>query len=400
MRVRSIDLLRGADVLLMLFVNEAASVEGVPGFLKHAPGEADAMTLADVVFPAFLFIVGIAVPFALGGRLRRGEPRRAVWRHVLSRTAALLVMGVLTVNGEFAGAGPLPTPVWHLLMTAGLLLVWGVPAAGWGRLRAPWLRVLGVALLAFVSIAYRSQEATGFIQLRPHWWGILGLIGWAYLAAAAAYLIVGERPAALTGLVALLCCVALADGTGGLGKGVVRPLFGQFLGSHSAVAVSGVLLGLLLRRYTAQAERAKPLVTQALCVALGLGLAGFLLHTLSPLHPFLRLSKIHATVPWALLCAALTCAAWVVLFLLADVAGWQRWPRVVSIAGENPLLAYLMAPVLLSVIALTAPWFGGTSPYDALADDPILGALRSLAFAWLVVRVSGWLRSCGVHVQL
>ena len=74
-RVQSIDLLRGADVLLMLFVNEVAGVTGAPAFLLHKGADADGMTITDLVFPAFLFIVGIAVPFALGGRRRRGEPR-------------------------------------------------------------------------------------------------------------------------------------------------------------------------------------------------------------------------------------------------------------------------------------------------------------------------------------
>ena len=81
-RVQSIDLLRGADVLLMLFVNEMAGVTGAPAFLLHMPADADGMTITDVVFPAFLFIVGMAVPFALGGRLRGASPALAVWRHV------------------------------------------------------------------------------------------------------------------------------------------------------------------------------------------------------------------------------------------------------------------------------------------------------------------------------
>src|SRR5438067_3978234 len=73
-RLLSLDLLRGADVWLMLFVNEMAGVQGTPAFLKHMPPTADGMTITDVVFPAFLFITGMAVPLALGGRLRRGEP--------------------------------------------------------------------------------------------------------------------------------------------------------------------------------------------------------------------------------------------------------------------------------------------------------------------------------------
>jgi GH18 family chitinase len=99
-RVLSIDLLRGADVLLMLFVNEVAGVRGAPRFLLHTPQGADGMTITDVVFPAFLLITGMAIPFALGGRLRRGQTRAAVLRHVLTRTLALLVMGVCRAHGH------------------------------------------------------------------------------------------------------------------------------------------------------------------------------------------------------------------------------------------------------------------------------------------------------------
>jgi heparan-alpha-glucosaminide N-acetyltransferase len=399
-RVRSIDLLRGADVLLMLFVNEAATVQGAPAFAKHAPAAADAMTAADVVFPAFLFIVGIAVPFALGGRLQRGEARAAIWRHVLTRTAALLTMGVFTVNAEFGDGGILPTYFWNLLMSAGVLLVWGVGDEGWGRLEARWLRRAGVLLLVGLALAYRSHEASGWLQLRPHWWGILGLIGWAYLAAASAYLLVGERPSALAALVALLSGIAVADGMRTLGPWAVRPLFGQFLGSHSAVAIAGLLLGVLLRKHVRERTAARSLGAQALLLACALAGAGLLLHSRSALDPALRFSKIHATVPWALVSAAITCAAWLALFLLADVAGWRRWPRSLTIAGENPLLAYLIAPMVLSLLALSAPWCGGTSPYDALAENATLGVARSIVFAWLVVRLCGFLRTRGVCVQL
>ena len=109
-RVLSIDLLRGADVLLMLFVNEVAGVTGAPAFLLHKPSDVDGMTITDLVFPAFLFIVGIVIPFALGGRLRRGEPRGEVWRHVLTRALALVVMGVLMVNAEHGVSGVLSAP--------------------------------------------------------------------------------------------------------------------------------------------------------------------------------------------------------------------------------------------------------------------------------------------------
>ncbi|HVO11490.1 MAG TPA: DUF5009 domain-containing protein [Vicinamibacteria bacterium] len=399
-RIQSIDLLRGADVLLMLFVNEVAGVRGAPAFLKHVGADVDGMTITDLVFPAFLFIVGIAVPFALGGRLRRGESRGRVLRHALARAAALLVMGVLMVNGERGVHGLLREPVWNLVMTAGVLLVWGVPEAGWGPLRRRWLRLAGVALLVLVALAYRTPELTGWFQVRPYWWGILGLIGWAYLAVAAVYLLVGERPAALTGLLAVTCALTLALETGGLGAAALVPVLRPMLGTHTALVLAGTLLGVLLRRHLQQRTPRASFLVEAAFLAAGLGAAGLLLHTLNGLHPAFRISKIGATAPWGLVSSALTAAAFLAVFLLADVAGWRRWPRSLAVAGENPLLAYVLAPALVSVFELTPAVFGGRNAYAALGQMTAVGLVRSAVFAWVVVRLSGWMRSRGVRVQL
>ena len=399
-RVQSIDLLRGADVLLMLFVNEVAGVATAPAWLKHVSSDTDGMTITDVVFPAFLFIVGIAVPFALGGRLRRGESRAAAFRHVLARTAALVVMGVLMVNAEYGVSGPLSPPVWTLVTTLGVFLLWGAPEPGWGRIRRSWLRTLGAALLVLAALAYRSPDATGLVHLRPHWWGILGLIGWAYLAVSALYLLVGERKAALTGLVALLYCVALADAAGGLGSLLPPPLLGPVLGTHAAITMAGALLGVLLRSHLQERAPARRLVGQALALAGALAAAGLLLHTLSALHPAFRISKNHATAPWGLLCSAITVAVWLAIYLLADVLGWRRWPRALTLTGENPLIAYLLAPALLALFALATPLFGGTNPYAALGATTGIGLLRSAVFAWAVARLTGLLRAGGLRVQL
>jgi predicted acyltransferase len=131
-----------------------------------------------------------------------------------------------------------------------------------------------------------------------------------------------------------------------------------------------------------------------------LAAAGLLLHTLAGVDRAFTISKIHATLPWGLVSAALTCAAWVAVFVIADVLGQVRWPRSISIAGENPLLAYLLAPLLLSLFALAAPALGGTDPYAALGGTTGVGLVRSAVFAWVVVRLSGFMRSKGVRFQL
>jgi hypothetical protein len=385
----------------MLFVNEVAGVSGAPAFLLHEASGVDGMTITDLVFPAFLFIVGIAIPFALGGRLRRGETRGHAWRHVLLRSMALVVMGVLMVNAEHGVSGVLSAPAWNVLATLGVLLLWGAPENGWGKLRRPWLRGAGLVLLLFVALAYRNPEVAGWIHLRPYWWGILGLIGWAYLGVATVYLLAGDRPAILAGAVALFYCVALADAAGSMAwLGALRPLVGPVIGTHGAVVLAGALLGVLLRRHLQEGESPWRFAARMLGYAAALGVAGVLLRSLSGVHPAFIISKNHATVPWGLVSSALTCGAWVAVFVLVDILGFRRWPRSFAIAGENPLVAYLMAPFLLSAFALATPLFGGTNFYEALGGTTGIGLVRSALFAWLVVRLSGWMRSRGVRIQL
>lgn len=387
------DLVRGADVWLMLFVNEMAGVRGTPAFLLHTPPAADGMTITDVVFPAFLFIVGMAIPLSLGGRLRRGEPRSRVWRHVLARTGALLAIGVLMVNAEHAEPrGLLPEPLWNVLMTLAVVLVWGA-----GR-QWKW-RAAGVALLVVVAFSYRAEGGSGLMQLRPHWWGILGLIGWAYLVAAALYLLAGDRPAVFTGAVALLYLLSLVDEVGALpGLVAVRPFVwvGRMLGSHGALAVSGALLTLMVARYR---DRARAFIGPALGYGAALAAAGLLLHSLRDLHPAFWINKVRATAAWCLLSGAWTVAAWTALFAAADVAGWRRWPRGLTMAGENALMIYLLAPFLLSLFGLIGVIWG-TNPYAALGQSLAVGTVRSILFTWLVVRLSGWIRARGLRLQL
>jgi predicted acyltransferase len=402
-RIVSIDVLRGLDVLLMLFVNEVAGVKDAPAFLKHAPATADAMTLTDVVFPAFLFIVGMALPFALGGRLRGGQSRRRVFRHVLARAAALLAMGVLMINAEHAAStGLLNAQLWNILMTIAVVLAWSASGPGDGPWRAR-RRALGIVLLVALVLVYRGEGGSGLIQIRPQWWGILGLIGWAYLVTASLYLLAGERPAILAGGIALLYCLYLADEAGQAGGLVaLRPFVnvGRDLGSHAAVTVSGALLGVMLARHRREGGRPASFMWSALGYAAALGSAGVLLHALAPIHPAFGINKVMATAPWCLISSALTCAAWVGVYAVADVYGFRRWPRAIGVAGENALLAYFAAPLLLSAFALTAALLGTANLYEKVATPVWLGLLRSAAFAWLVVALCGLARRAGTRLQL
>src|ERR1035437_3332592 len=98
-RITSIDALRGLVMFTMIFVNDLAGVSDriVPSWMKHFHGKSG-MTFVDLVFPAFLFIVGMSIPFGLGSRLSKGEPLWKIILHVAVRTLSLLFLGSLLVN--------------------------------------------------------------------------------------------------------------------------------------------------------------------------------------------------------------------------------------------------------------------------------------------------------------
>ena len=77
-RVASVDALRGLVIFLMIFVNDVAGVKAAPAWLKHVDAHADGMTLPDMVFPAFLFIVGMSIPLAIGRALARDFSRKRI----------------------------------------------------------------------------------------------------------------------------------------------------------------------------------------------------------------------------------------------------------------------------------------------------------------------------------
>lgn len=97
MRLISLDVLRGLTVAGMILVNAAAGMKygaeaNVAPILLHKSWEG--LTLADLVFPAFLTMVGIAIPFSLRQRAATGAPTG----QILSRTARLILLGFILSN--------------------------------------------------------------------------------------------------------------------------------------------------------------------------------------------------------------------------------------------------------------------------------------------------------------
>src|SRR5688572_27957783 len=71
-RVASIDILRALTMVLLIFLNDLWSLKDIPAWLGDVARRVGCIGLADVVFPAFLFIVGLSPPLSLPKRRRKG----------------------------------------------------------------------------------------------------------------------------------------------------------------------------------------------------------------------------------------------------------------------------------------------------------------------------------------
>ena len=95
-RLMSLDLFRGATIAGMILVNNAGDEPNSYWPLQHA--QWNGWTPTDLVFPFFLFIVGVAMTFSFSSRLKRGASRRELLRHVLWRGLVLFALGMF-LNG-------------------------------------------------------------------------------------------------------------------------------------------------------------------------------------------------------------------------------------------------------------------------------------------------------------
>lgn len=376
-RIVSVDAFRGLTFLVMLFVNYLAGATQIPAGIHHVAADVDGMGLADVVFPGFMFAVGMSLPFAIHSRIGRGDSLLAVQWHTGYRALALVVMGFFMVNGESGyneAAMGMPIAWWSLAFYAAVLLIWGVY-----RFERPWvnrlLRLAGVAILAALAAVYRGG-ADGAGTMAPQWWGILGLIGWAYLIAAIAYQAARGRVVLLC--VAIALCVLAYAAAAAAASGMALAAHAV----HAAIVLSGTVCALLFF----DGERRR--FTGAALFAAGLTLAAVLLHLRYPV------SKIGATPPWALYCAAICTVLFGFLYWLIEVRKAQAWADSVEPAASSPLITYLLPFVLGAAMSLAGVNWPAPLTQGA-------GAIAfAVVFSFAVVLVVGQLNKLNFKLKI
>ncbi len=392
-RIQSIDVFRALTMLWMIFVNDLWSLTGIPYWLEHAKATEDFLGFADVVFPCFLFILGMAIPFAIQNRIAKGESNGLIIKHIVTRSIALLVMGVFTVNIDTlnAQATGISRQWFQILMVTGFFLIWNVypKSEGSKKIIFVGLQVLGICLLLYLSFIFRGGEGDSLTGMTPQWWGILGLIGWTYLGCALIYLFVHKTPILLLISWAFFTFMTIAGHAGWLLKiwpsGPTDWILGN--GAFHSFASTGVLATLLLERfYTSQKK------TKLIGIYTGIGILFLIAGLIS--RNFFIISKIQATPTWIFLCCGIAFILYALSYWLVDIKEKSSWFDSIKTAGTSTLTCYLIPYVYYSVADLL--------PFSLPASLKLgaVGLLKSLLFAFLIIGITALLGRVKIKLKI
>jgi predicted acyltransferase len=392
-RIASIDIFRGLTMAVMIFVNELADVRGLPWWTYHAKANWNAMTYVDMVYPFFLFIVGLAIPLAIRARLKKNPSIPALCWHVLLRSASLIVLGLILANADKVDSARtgLSGSAWGLIALAGGVLFWNVyPDSKRYAALFRVLRVLGLVLLvAMYAIFSRTTDTGQAGWIDGSYPEILGLIGYTYLSVAALYLLTRRWLWAPLGWFVALVSLCAVSTVHWLNFPNTLPLYFWPLGNGSwcCMTMAGVVTSaIFLGDHRWRTARRKMLV--ALAFAVPVLAAGWLLTPLG-------ISKIRATPTWCLYSIGAAVLSFTLLYWICDVKKRTAWAFIVRSAGANTLLTYLLPDFYDFLITLT-----GFLYFETHFHIGWPGVVKSIVFTFCILGVSALLTRCRLRMQL
>jgi len=304
-RIVSIDALRGFDMFLIigggsffgsiLALFDNPFVRAVQTQMHHA--EWHGFTAWDLIFPLFLFIVGVSIPFAMTKRLDRGDSRKELALHVVKRTLVLYFFGMIMEAGRINALGGLRyTGVLHRIAFCyffASLIVMNTRIRG----QALWAGSLLIIYWLFMTLIPVPGHGAGVFTPEGN---LASYIDRLYL------------PGALRN--------ELYDNEG-------------ILSTLPAVATTllGVLSGHRLRLPYSQNRKAAGLVSVGIICLV----AGLLWNTVFPINKLLWTSSfVLYAGGWSMLLLAL-------FYWLIDVHGCRKWAFPFVVIGLNALTIYI-----------------------------------------------------------
>jgi len=256
-------------------------------------GIGNGCTFTDLVAPFFVFIVGLCIP--LSRRRRGGE----WWKHVGTRTIALIIAGVIYISLILK-----LSYWWGILQAIGIAYFMG---AAFMFLKS-WKRWIAVAVIAAFH---------GFMSWHFSWWLVLGEKGRWFLTVA--------NP----------------------GGDPLRPLIVHCTPwasiSYGMITVVGTLLGEAI-----VSRDPKKIIRQCLLIGIVFTVVGYLLHVYQA-----PMNKDFVSPSYAVFTSGIGALCFLGFYLIIDMWGFKGWSWPFKVYGANALLAYFMQPVVrIFVVAL------------------------------------------------
>jgi len=343
------------------------------------------MGFVDTIFPAFLFIVGLSIPLAIKNRLSKGDTTLQILFYILTRSAALLIMGFYHVNLEdYSPDAWLPKAAWALIITLSFFLIWlDYPET----MKKAWrysLMSLGFALLIFMAVVYKGTDEGVPVGMHTSWWGILGIIGWTYLVCALIYFLSKGRLTVLAIFMVLFAGINIAMHTGVLDDPF--PVIGD--ASAAILTLGGVIISVIYAWLVAKGK------TQWLwgifsatgVVLIGLGFA---------IRPYADgISKIRSTPAWVFICMGITILMFELFIYLIDIKGKKDWFKIIRPAGTSTLTCYLMPYFQVYLLELF------DIDYPNGFNNGILGLIRSMATAFILIGLVGLMEKRRLRLKI
>ncbi|MBS7565913.1 DUF5009 domain-containing protein [Mucilaginibacter sp. Bleaf8] len=388
LRVRSIDAFRAVTMFLMIFVNDLDGVPGVPNWLKHAGDTADALGMADVIFPAFLFIVGLSIPFAFHNRKSQGG--RVPYR-IVTRSLALILIGFFHANMETYNEATtaLPKPVWESLVTFAFFFIF-LDYRNVASLKRNLLQGFGFLLLVAMSALYRSSDPAHSTWLHFSWWGILGLIGWSYLFCA---LIYHYSKGVLWIQAAAWVIFVLINLDFHFGWLAFLNSWQSYIwlagnGAMQAFTMAGIMVSVMYIRLK-ETNELKLLWPGMFLLAVILFNLGFIVRYVSG-----GISKAHDTPSWVLICTGISLVVYALFMFVVDVKQQYRWFKIIEPAGTNTFTCYLVPFIFYPIYQMT------DLGYPEYLSQGTGGLIKCVLFSFAMIWLAGLLDKINVRLKI
>ena len=219
--------------------------------------------------------------------------------------------------------------------------------------------------------------------MKTYWWGILGLIGWAYLLNALIYLLMGPRIVLVGLLLILFHLLNVQEFTEFAGLRELRIIVGA---SNYMLVMSGVFASIL---YIRLREKEK----QHLFLTVLIILAAIIITYSIAIRPYWGISKIRATPSWTAICAGISFGFYGLLYLIADIYKKTNWAGIIGPVGRSMLTCYLVPYYysLMALIGIRLPMY---------LREGYVGIVKSLLFALLIILITGLLEKLKIRLKI